>query len=179
MRAPEGRAGTPDSFTEFVHARRRALLRTAYLMCGDAHDAEDLVQVALAKAVPRWRRIEDDPEPYVRTILVRENIDRWRRRRWRELPSDAPPEHFAPAHDPDTRVSLHRALGDLAPRQRAVVVLRYLEDLSEAQTARVLGCSVGTVKSQAHDGLRRLRLAVPDLAPPDPVREEGPTTVAP
>ncbi|MCL8024359.1 SigE family RNA polymerase sigma factor [Nocardioides bruguierae] len=151
---------TPDSFTEFVVARREALLRTATMLTGDPHDAEDLVQVALARCVPRWSRIEDDPEPYVRTVLVRENVTRWRRRRWRETTVTTLPEpHAAPDHagalgEVD---ALRRALAGLAPKQRAVVVLRYVEDLPEDEVAHLLGVRRGTVKSQAHDGLKRLR----------------------
>ena len=154
---------TPASFTDYVHARRPALLRTAYLLCGDLHDAEDLVQVALTKVVPRWRRNEDDPEPYVRTVLVRENVPRHRRRRWREVPAERVPETAsAPSEGAEDLLVLDQALRGLAPRQRAVVVLRYLDDLSVEQTAEVLGVSPGTVKSQASDALRRLRSALPD-----------------
>ena len=146
----------PDSFEEYVAARRGTLLRTAYLLTGSHDDAEDLVQVALIKAVPHWKRIADHPEPYVRKILARESVSRWRRRRWRELPSDDLPE--TPVDGPAAeRVELQRALARLAPRQRAVIVLRYYEDLTEVETARVLGISVGTVKSQARDALTRLR----------------------
>jgi RNA polymerase sigma-70 factor (sigma-E family) len=126
--------------------------------------AEDLLQQSLVRAVGAWKRIEGDPEPYVRTILVRQNISRWRRRRWRELPTDALPERPVSAESADERVALHRALGVLAPRQRAVIVLRYYEDLTEAQTAQVLGIAVGTVKSQTRDAVRRLRELVPELA---------------
>jgi RNA polymerase sigma-70 factor (sigma-E family) len=157
-------AGGRDDFEAFVAARYAALLRTAYLLTGDHHDAEDLVQQSLVKAVGAWQRIDGDPEPYVRTILVRQNVSRWRRRRWRELTTDAPPERHAVDVGADDRVTLHRALGVLAPRQRAVIVLRYYEDLTEAQTADVLGISVGTVKSQTRDALRRLREEVPGLA---------------
>ncbi|WP_228943442.1 SigE family RNA polymerase sigma factor [Nocardioides sp. Leaf374] len=157
----------PDSFTSYVLARRGALLRTAYLLTGDADDAEDLVQVALVKASGAWRRIEDDPEPYVRRILVNENVSRWRRRRWREVSTDRLPEV---GHDPvgrhDQALVLRAALQALAPRQRAVVVLRYFDDLTERQTAELLGVSVGTVKSQARDGLARLREALPAPAVP-------------
>jgi RNA polymerase sigma-70 factor (sigma-E family) len=156
-------AGRED-FEAFVAARYAALLRTAYLLTGDHHDAEDLLQQSLVKAVGAWRRIEGDPEPYVRTILVRQNVSRWRRRRWRELTTDAPPERQVSDEGADDRMTLHRALGVLAPRQRAVIVLRYYEDLSEAQTAEALGIAVGTVKSQTRDALRRLREAVPGLA---------------
>jgi RNA polymerase sigma-70 factor (sigma-E family) len=155
----------PDSFEEYVAARRGALLRTAYLLTGSHEDAEDLVQVALVKAVPHWKRIADHPEPYVRKVLARESVSRWRRRRWRELSTDQVPETHVdgPAAD---RVELQRALARLAPRQRAVIVLRYYEDLTETETARLLGISVGTVKSQARDALARLRLDALDTVSP-------------
>jgi RNA polymerase sigma-70 factor (sigma-E family) len=151
-----------DSFEEYVAARRGALLRTAYLLTGHREDAEDLVQVALVKVVPKWSRIADDPEPYVRKVLVHESVSRWRRRRWREVHTDRLPD--APIEGPGAdRVALQEALARLAPRQRAVVVLRYYEDLTETEAARVLGVSVGTVKSQARDALARLRELVPNL----------------
>ncbi len=152
-----------DSFEEYVAARRAALLRTAYLLTGHREDAEDLVQVALVKVVPRWGRIADDPEPYVRKVLVNESISRWRRRRWREVHTDTLPEPAVEGPGAD-RVALQQALARLAPRQRAVIVLRYYDDLTESQAARLLGVSVGTVKSQSRDALRRLRELVPDLA---------------
>jgi RNA polymerase sigma-70 factor (sigma-E family) len=157
-------AGGREDFEAFVAARYAALLRTAYLLTGDHHDAEDLLQQTLVRAVGAWGRIDGDPEPYVRTILVRQNVSRWRVRRWRELTTDQLPERPAGGPDPGDRVLLHRALGTLAPRQRAVIVLRYFEDLTEAQTAEALGIAVGTVKSQARDALRRLREVLPDLA---------------
>ena len=153
-------AGRED-FEDFVAARYGALLRTAYLLTGDHHDAEDLLQQSLVKAVGAWGRIQGDPEPYVRTILVRQNVSRWRGRRWRELTTDTPPETAATEDGTEDRIALHRALGSLAPRQRAVIVLRYYEDLTEVQTADALGISVGTVKSQARDALRRLREVMP------------------
>ena len=155
----------PDrhGFEDFVAARRQALLRTAYLLTGKHEDAEDLVQVALVKCVPHWKRIADRPEPYVRRVLVRESISRWRSRRWREQHVAAVPEQVAAAADVDGRLALQQALLSLAPRQRAVIVLRYYEDLTEKQTAAQLGIAVGTVKSQARDGLARLRELVPDL----------------
>ena len=160
MSGPErGQAG----FEEFVAARRQALLRTAYLLTGSHEDAEDLVQVALVKAVPHWSGIADHPEPYVRRILARESVSRWRRRRWRELSTDTLPERSAAAPDPTDRAALHEALAMLAPRQRAVIVLRYFDDLSERQTAEALGIGVGTVKSQTRDALARLRGLLPDL----------------
>ena len=151
-----------DDFAEFVAARSGALLRTAYLLTGDHQEAEDLVQTALIKVVPRWGRLRE-PEPYVRRILVNESISRWRRRRWRETSVPEVRDTALPAHDVDEQVVLRQALARLAPRQRAVIVLRYFDDLTEAQTADALGISVGTVKSQSRDALARLRTLVPDL----------------
>ncbi len=145
-------------------ARYDALLRTAYLLTGDHHDAEDLLQQSLVKAVGAWSRVVGDPEPYVRTILVRQNVSRWRRRRWREVHTDLVPERAEEDAGVEDRLRLQAALARLAPRQRAVIVLRYYEDLTELQTAEALGIAVGTVKSQARDALKRLREAVPDLA---------------
>jgi RNA polymerase sigma-70 factor (sigma-E family) len=156
-------AGRED-FEAFVAARYAALLRTAYLLTGHEQDAEDLLQQSLVKAVAAWKRIDGDPEPYVRTILVRQNVSRWRSRRWRELTTDTLPEDAAADPAIVDRMALHRALGVLAPRQRAVIVLRYYEDLTEAQTADALGIAVGTLKSQARDALRRLREEFPELA---------------
>jgi RNA polymerase sigma-70 factor (sigma-E family) len=156
-----GPDGTRAGFEEYVAARRAALLRTAYLLTGDHHEAEDLVQVALVKCVAHWAKIAVRPEPYVRTVLVRESITRWRRRRWREV-SVTPPELATDGPATDDRLVLQRALAALSPRQRAVVVLRYYEDLTEADTARTLGISAGTVKSYAREGLARLRELLPD-----------------
>ena len=152
---------TPDGFAEFVTARQAALLRTAYLLTGHAQDAEDLVQTTLVKVVPQWRLISDNPEPYVRRVLVNENVSRWRRRRWREHATDVLPD--ALTHEPDRAelLAVRDALRSLAPRQRAVLVLRYYEGMSEAEIAATLGIASGTVKSQARDGLARLRRALP------------------
>jgi RNA polymerase sigma-70 factor (sigma-E family) len=152
-----------DDFEQFVAARSGALLRTAYLLTGSHQDAEDLVQTALLKAVPKWGRIRDH-EPYVRRILVHESVSRWRRRRWRETSTESLPELAASGSDVDAKLVLREALGRLAPRQRAVIVLRYFDDLTEVQTAEALGIAVGTVKSQARDALRRLRETSPGLA---------------
>ena len=160
-----------ESFEEYVAGRRAALLRTAYLLTGQHADAEDLVQLALVKAVPHWRRISDDPEPYVRKILAREATNRWRRRRWREVSTDVLPESPEGAADPTDRELLRQALMRLSPRQRAVVVLRYFDDLTEQQTAEVLGIGLGTVKSHGRDAMARLRELV--------VLEEALDTVAP
>jgi RNA polymerase sigma-70 factor (sigma-E family) len=159
--------GAPDAdragFEEYVVARRGALLRTAYLLTGDHDEAEDLVQVTLVKCVPHWPKIAASPEAYVRKVLARESVTRWRRRRWREV-SGPLPEGMSAGTDSDEKVALQAALSRLSPRQRAVVVLRYYDDLTEADTARALGISVGTVKSHARDALARLRELVPDLA---------------
>ena len=148
-------------FEEFVRARRPALLRTAYLLTGNHADAEDLLQRALVKAVPHWSRLRDQPEPYVRRILTRESISRWRRRRWREVSTDQPPEPPAqpdPGHEGwAERDEVRGALAGLSPRQRAVLVLRYYEDLTERETAEALGVAVGTVKSHHRDALTVLR----------------------
>jgi RNA polymerase sigma-70 factor (sigma-E family) len=147
-----------DDFEEFVAARRDALLRTAYLLTGNHHDAEDLVQTALIKVVPKWARIKDGPEGYVRKVLARESVNRWRGRRWREVSTDVVPEtiHHDSTGSTD-RIALLENLRRLSPQQRAVLVLRYFDDLTEADTAAALGISVGTVKSHARDALARLR----------------------
>ena len=144
-------------FEEFVVWRRDALLRTAYLLTGDHHDAEDLVQSALIKVVPKWARIQDSPEPYVRRVLARESVNRWRGRRWREVPTEVLPEPMHQDADLADRIGLLEDLRSLSPRQRAVIVLRYFDDLTEADTAAALGISVETVKSHARDALARLR----------------------
>jgi len=150
-----------ESFATYVAERRPALVRTAYLLCGDVHLAEDLVQGALIKAVGHWRRIGDHPEPWLRKVIVNEHISRWRKHRGRERLTDAVPD--TPAASGGADLDLAAALDRLAPRQRAVVVLRYYEDLTEAETARVLGVAIGTVKSQHRDAIARLRQLVPDL----------------
>ncbi|GAB3277550.1 SigE family RNA polymerase sigma factor [Actinocorallia lasiicapitis] len=151
-----------DDFEAFVTARGSALLRTAVLLsAGSRHDAEDTLQTALEKAYRHWRRIDGDPEPYVRRILVNLTINRTRRFRiLREFSfADPPDPPDRPGDGPDVplRTTLLAELRTLPPRQRAVLVLRYWEDLSEAETAALLGCAVGTVKSQAAKGLAKLR----------------------
>lgn len=149
-------------FAEFVAARQMALSRTAYLLTGDHHAAQDLVQSALVKTAAHWSRLiaNGDPEAYIRRVMVNENTSWWRRRP--PQPVEHLPERGTPdqTERADSRLALLAALGTLAPRQRAVIVLRYFEDLSEAETSEILGCSVGTVKSQTHDALARLRHAL-------------------
>jgi RNA polymerase sigma-70 factor (sigma-E family) len=149
-----------DTFAEFVAVRSSRLLRIAYLLTHDWAQAEDLLQTTLVKAWGAWKRIDADPEPYVRRILVN-TYSSWWRRRWRgEQPTEVLPESVVDdaAGAFDARDEVWRALGRLPRRQRAVLVLRYFEDLSEAETAHVLGVSVGTVKSQAAKALAKLRL---------------------
>jgi RNA polymerase sigma-70 factor (sigma-E family) len=149
-----------DNFDEFVAMRSPRLLRTSYLLTHDWALAEDLLQTALVKAWTVWRRIDGDPEPYVRKILINTYASWWRRR-WRaEQPTEQLPERAgADAHaGVDARDAVWRALGRLPRKQRAVVVLRYFEDLSEAQIADLLDISIGTVKSQASKALAKLRL---------------------
>ncbi|HEU4677050.1 MAG TPA: SigE family RNA polymerase sigma factor [Motilibacteraceae bacterium] len=148
-------------FDAFVASRSRALLQTAWLLTGDWQHAEDLVQTALAKCYPAWERIADGgDEGYVRRTLVTSYITWWRRAWHGERPSDPIPETGVATDDlaaVDVRRLLVAALGELPRRQRATVVLRYYCDLPEVETAELLGCSVGTVKSQAAKGLARLR----------------------
>ena len=135
------------------------MTRTAYLLTHDHQLAEDLVQTALFKAAKSWDRIEGEPEPYVRRILYTENISRWRRRRHVVETSPALRTTARPGpDDPDLHVALERALAELTLRQRTVLVLRYYEDLTEAETARVLGIGLGTVKSTHRQALSRLRV---------------------
>ena len=147
-------------FDEFVVARSPALLRTAYLLVRDEALAEDLLQTSLTKAWFAWSRIDGNPEPYVRRILVTTSTTWWRRRWTQEVPSGRPPEPTRVQGQDDWAdgYDLWTALGHLPRRQRAVVVLRYLEDRSEIETADLLDCSVGTVKSQCAKALAKLRV---------------------
>jgi RNA polymerase sigma-70 factor (sigma-E family) len=154
-----------ESFTRWASERQQALLRTAVLLCGDHHRAEDLVQDALTKVAVRWARLHDQhPDAYARQVMVRTNISWWRRRRRevvvevRDTPSPAGTAAV------DRRLLLDHALAQLTPRQRATVVLRFYDDLSERDTADVMGVSTGTVKSQTHAALARLRAVAPELA---------------
>jgi RNA polymerase sigma-70 factor (sigma-E family) len=152
----------PDGFRDFVMARSPALVRSAWLLTGSEANAQDLVQTALAKTWTRWGRItrQDAPEAYVRRVMLSIYLT-WRRRRWRgEVAAGWLPDQ-ADTHDvfaeADVRRSVSEALHSLPRRQRAVVVLRFFDDLTEPQAAAVLGCSVGTVKSQTAKALAKLR----------------------
>jgi RNA polymerase sigma-70 factor (sigma-E family) len=150
----------PRGFVEFVTARGPALHRTAVLLTRQEQSAEDLVQVALAKAWTSWGRIEGSHEAYVRRIIVNEFASGWRRR-WRgEVPTADLPERACDEGEAvSTRQSLIAALATLPPRQRAVVVLRFFNDYTEAATADALSISVGTVKSQTFKALASLRVS--------------------
>ena len=152
-------------FEAFVRRDAAALLRTALALTGQAQDAEDLLQAALERMSRRWGRgAERDPVAYCRTVLARLAVDRWRARQRRPalLLTAAVPERATHGqHDAGLEPELLAALRALPARQRAVVALRYLEDLSEQETAAVLGIATGTVKSQAAKGLARLRLSLP------------------
>jgi RNA polymerase sigma-70 factor (sigma-E family) len=159
------------NYYEFVAARSDGLLRMAFMLTRDWAHAEDLLQEAMAKAWFAWWRVSGDPEAYVRKIIISTYITWWRRRRWRaevptkELPDDVSVDVMRGA---DERDAVWRALGRLPAGQRAVIVLRFYEDLTETRTAEVMGCSVGTVKSQTAKALAKLRVddsIVPAKAP--------------
>ncbi len=150
-------------FDEFVAARSSALSRTAYLLTGDHHLAQDLVQAALMQAVKHWRRIHTSPEAYVRRAMYHQNISWWRRRTLTEIPLLAH-DGAAVSADTDLRLTLDQALARLTPKQRTVLVLRFYEDLTEVETAKALGISTGTVKSTTRQALGRLRVLAPELA---------------
>lgn len=146
------------SFEAFVAARSRHLLHAAHLLTGDRHRAEDLLQTALTRAYLRWDRI-DEPEGYVRRTMVNAHTDWWRKKPWREQSTDLVPDVAAPdvSGSYEERDAVLAALATLSGRQRAVVVLRYYEGLSEAEIACALGCSAGTVKSAASRAMAKLR----------------------
>lgn len=153
-----------EEFATFVAAQQGPLLRAAVLLTGDHASAEDLVQEALVKVAQRWPRLRDQsPAAYARRIIYRDNVSRWRSTRREQIGAPIPERGADPLADQAQRLAVRSAIAGLPPRQRAVVVLRYLEDLTEVETAKVLGVSVGTVKSQHHDALRRLRDLLPEL----------------
>ncbi|HEX3089396.1 MAG TPA: SigE family RNA polymerase sigma factor [Ilumatobacteraceae bacterium] len=153
-----------ESFDLFVLTHSKMLVRCAFLIVGDSSSAQDVVQIALAKVSRRWTTVvaNGDPLPYVRAAVVHSAIS-WRRRKWHgEIPNGALPDRSGSDATTavDNRDRLRRALASLPRRQRAAVVLRHYLDLDEAATAAVLGCSVGTVKSQTAKGLARLRTCI-------------------
>ncbi|WP_329117241.1 SigE family RNA polymerase sigma factor [Streptomyces sp. NBC_01353] len=152
----------PPEFAAFVESAYASLLRTARLLTGDPHAAEDLVQAALVRVYLRWGGSArwDSPQAYARKVVVNLYAT-WRRRRWHtevvRPGSDSAPDTHDMADGADARLELARALAALPRAQRAVVVLRFYEDLSVEQTAELLGCSPGTVKSRTNRALERLR----------------------
>jgi RNA polymerase sigma-70 factor (sigma-E family) len=159
----ERRSGIEDpAFREYVTARRRSLLRTAYLLTGNVADAEDLVQSALAKTYSAWDRIEDMGalDGYVRRAIVNTHISWWRGRRMEELPTDEIPDQAVADHaaDSDLQHTMRQAVDRLPERMRAAVLLRYYEDMTEAEVAEVLGVSLGTVKSTVARAVAKLRV---------------------
>ncbi|WP_155372804.1 SigE family RNA polymerase sigma factor [Catellatospora vulcania] len=152
-------------FEEFVRARTASLWHAAYLLTGDRHHAEDLLQTALERTAVRWDRL-DRPEAYVRKVLYTQAVSWWRRRQRRvpEVLVDATPEPPGGAGEPEVRIVLAQALRRLTAKQRAVLVLRFYEDCTEEETARLLGVAPGTVKSQTRHALGRLRQLAPELA---------------
>ena len=161
-------AAAERDFREFVEARSPTLMRVAFLLTGgDQHAAEDLLQTALVKVAARWRGV-DSPEGYVRRVMYRQQISWWRLKWHRHETNVAVPPERAAAEDStsaaDLKMTVRQALARLTPRQRTVLVLRFFEDLPEAEVARLLDCSVGTVRSTTHRSLARLRAVAPELA---------------
>lgn len=169
-------AGDEADFRNFAESNMRNLRRTAFLLCGDWHHADDVVQNVLSKLYCKWSKIQqrERVDAYVRTMLVRATFDRQRRLSWhREITSAQPPE--MPSGDNnqiEDRIVLLDALAKMPPRQRAVLVLRFWDDLDIADTAAALGCSEGTVKSQTARGLIHLRAL---LSHPEPLAGSQPT----
>lgn len=160
-----------EDFELWAHARTRSLARSALLLTGDVQTAEDLVQETLTRVAQHWTRLarRGNPDAYAHRVLHNQAIDAWRRRDRRpheisnaDLP-ESPGSHHEHGATADRRLVMRQALTRLTPRQRAVLVLRFYDDLTETQTAAALGCSVNTVKSQARQALQRLRVLAPEL----------------
>lgn len=151
------RAGWEDQFVEYFRVRAQPLRRLAYALCGDWHTAEDLVQLTFVRLYRRWPSIRDESvDAYARQVVVNAFLTHRRSRRRESLMAD-PPERAAGGADPTEVLAVRRALADLAPRQRAAVVLRYLEDLPVAEVAVLLGITEGTVKSQTARAIQSMR----------------------
>ncbi|HEY2552693.1 MAG TPA: SigE family RNA polymerase sigma factor [Streptosporangiaceae bacterium] len=157
--------GSVEEFTDFAAATSPRLRRTAFLLCGDWHTAEDLVQTALAKVFVSWRRIRDQntAHAYATRTLVNTYLAQKELKRPSEFLTGQPPDRPAQPSAPETRIVVLDALATLPPKGRAVVVLRYWADLSVEQVARTLGCSTGNVKSQSARSLAKLRTVLGDV----------------
>ncbi|MEV6417529.1 SigE family RNA polymerase sigma factor [Kribbella sp. NPDC051718] len=153
---------TTDDFEEFARARTPQLYRTAWLLTGDRHHAEDLVQETLAKMFRAWRGLQriDNPPAYAQTVLARTFISQRRRRSWSEQPVSSMPERADRPGDPALRISLQNALAELAPLDRAVLVLRFFEDRSVEQVALDLGKNAGAIRTRTSRALDRLRVVL-------------------
>jgi RNA polymerase sigma-70 factor (sigma-E family) len=149
----------PDDFAEFAEAELTRLRRTAYLLCGDWHAAEDLTQIALTKTLLAWRRISrpENAHAYAHRTLVNAYLGQRRTMKSGEIPVDRLPEAMAGPGSADLRIVLIAALATLPPQARAVVVLRYWDDLSVSEVASILRCTSGNVKSQSARALQKLR----------------------
>jgi len=150
---------TTDDFEEFARARTPQLYRTAWLLTGDRHHAEDLVQETLAKMFRAWKGLQriENPPAYAQTVLARTFISQRRRRSWGEQPTSSMPERADRAVDPALRISLQSALAELSPLDRAVLVLRFFEDRSVEQVALDLGKNAGAIRTRTSRALERLR----------------------
>ncbi|GIG57988.1 RNA polymerase sigma factor [Longispora fulva] len=159
---------TADEFDSFVRTRTPALLRSAYLLTGDQHLAEDLVQSALARTHRSWKKLHEvgNAEAYTRKIMYHLQVSWWRKRRIAEsMPGDLPDRGGEDGTTATTlKITLRQALLKLTDKQRAVLVLRFFEDHTESETAELLGVTLGTVKSQTSKALARLRTVAPELA---------------
>lgn len=166
-----------DAFRAWVAVRREPLRRSAYLMCGDWYLSDDLVQEAMTRLFAVWHRVtlRGDPEAYARRIVVNLLIDHRRRPSRREVPHEVLPETTTPSTD-DGRVGrLTSLLAQIAPRQRATLVLRFWEGLSVEETASIMSCSTGTVKSNTSKGLANLRRILDAAGLDRPVTARGPS----
>ncbi len=155
----------PEGFTQFVAVRSTALVQLGFVLTGDRHLAEDLLQSALLKLAQRWGRIES-PLAYAKRIMINESNSWWRRRKIREHLTDGMADRPSAEDTAESVVRQDvfvRALRKLSAKQRTVLVLRYYEDMSEADAAQVMGCTVGTIKSQTHYALKKLRQLAPEL----------------
>jgi RNA polymerase sigma-70 factor (sigma-E family) len=164
-----------DDFARFAEAAFPRLRRTAYLLCGDWYTAEDLAQIALAKVFVSWRRIlrSDAADAYARKTLLNAFLADSKRKRHTEVLAGAVPDRPVELPGPELRLAVMQALAALPPKARAVVILRYWEDMSIEQAAAALGCSAGTVQSQSARALAKLRSLLDEVRPADPGSEHA------